>query len=150
SIARHLNGPFDYIIHLAAGSHVDRSIEDPLLFFMDNCIGTVNLLNYARDGGMRKKRNIDPEARTPIFDGNFQYFSTDEVFGPAADGVAFKEWDRNNPNNPYAAAKAAGEQAAIAFAATYRMPIFITNCMNIFGERQHREKFIPLIIRKVL
>jgi len=150
SVAKMLNGPFDYISHLAAGSHVDRSIEDPLLFFMDNCIGTVNLLNYARNGGLKKKKNFDPEARTPIYEGKFQYFSTDEVFGPAADGVHFKEWDRNNPNNPYAAAKAAGEQACIAFAATYRMPIFITNCMNIFGERQNSEKFIPLLISRVL
>jgi dTDP-glucose 4,6-dehydratase len=150
SVARSLGGPFDYIIHLAAGSHVERSIEDPALFFMDNCIGTVNLLNYARKGGLRPKKNIDPQARTPVFEGKFQYFSTDEVFGPAEDGVAFKEWDRNNPNNPYAAAKAAGEMAAIAFANTYRMPVFITNCMNIFGERQNPEKFIPLIINKVL
>ncbi len=150
SVARHLGGPFDYIIHLAAGSHVDRSIEDPLLFFMDNGIGTVHLLNYARRGGLRLKKNADPQARTPVFEGKFQYFSTDEVFGPAPEGVAFKEWDRNNPNNPYAAAKAAGEMAAISFAATYRMPIFITNCMNIFGERQHPEKFIPLLIKKVL
>jgi dTDP-glucose 4,6-dehydratase len=150
SVSRMLKGPFDYIIHLAAGSHVERSIEDPLLFFMDNCIGTVNLLNYARHGGLHKKARINPQSRTPAFEGKFQYFSTDEVFGPAPDGVSYKEWDRNNPNNPYAAAKAAGEQACIAFAHTYRMPIFITNCMNIFGERQNREKFIPLIIRKVL
>lgn len=150
SVARHLGGPFDYIIHLAAGSHVDRSIDDPVMFFMDNGIGTVHLLNYARRWGLKPRKNIDPQARTPVYDGKFQYFSTDEVFGPAAEGVAFKEWDRNNPNNPYAAAKAAGEMAAISFAATYRMPIFITNCMNIFGERQHSEKFIPLLINKVL
>ena len=150
SVTKLLGGPFDYIIHLAAGSHVERSIEDPMLFFMDNCIGTVNLLNYARHGGLRPKKNADPQSRAPAFEGRFQYFSTDEVFGPAPDGVSYKEWDRNNPNNPYAAAKAAGEQACIAFAHTYRMPLFITNCMNIFGERQHREKFIPLIIRKVL
>jgi dTDP-glucose 4,6-dehydratase len=149
-VAKHLGGPFDYISHLAAGSHVDRSIEDPHLFFMDNCMGTVNLLNYARNGGLKLKKNVNPEARTSVYEGRFQYFSTDEVFGPAADGVHFKEWDRPNPNNPYAAAKAAGEMACISFAATYRMPIFITNCMNIFGERQHSEKFIPLLINKVL
>ena len=150
SVAKMLGGPFDYIIHLAAGSHVDRSIDDPLLFFMDNCIGTVNLLNYARKGGLKPKKHSESNSRMSAYEGKFQYFSTDEVFGPAEDGVAFKEWDRNNPNNPYAAAKAAGEQAAIAFASTYRMPIFITNCMNIFGERQNPEKFIPLIIKKVL
>ena len=150
SVAKTLGGPFDYIIHLAAGSHVERSIDDPMMFFMDNCIGTVNLLDYARRGGLRPKKDVDPQGRTPVFEGKFQYFSTDEVFGPAEEGVAFKEWDRNNPNNPYAAAKAAGEMAAIAYANTYRMPIFITNCMNIFGERQNPEKFIPLIIKKVL
>jgi dTDP-glucose 4,6-dehydratase len=150
SVSHILGGPFDYIMHLAAGSHVERSIQDPMLFFMDNCIGTVNILNYARNGGLKKIKDADPTSRKPAFEGKFQYFSTDEVFGPAPDGVSFKEWDRNNPNNPYAAAKAAGEQACIAFAHTYRMPIFITNCMNIFGERQHHEKFIPLIIQKVL
>src|SRR6185503_8820276 len=92
-VAKLLGGPFDYIMHLAAGSHVDRSIDDPMLFFQDNCIGTVNLLNYARKGGLRPKKNFDPQARTPVFEGKFQYFSTDEVFGPAEDGVAFKEWD---------------------------------------------------------
>ncbi len=150
TVARMLGGPFDYIIHLAAGSHVERSIEDPMLFFMDNCIGTVNLLNYARKYGLKKVKKPEAQSRKPLFEGKFQYFSTDEVFGPAPEGVAYKEWDRNNPNNPYAAAKAAGEQACIAFAHTYRMPIFITNCMNIFGERQGSEKFIPLIINKVL
>jgi dTDP-glucose 4,6-dehydratase len=149
-IIKQLNGPFDYIAHLAAGSHVDRSIENPLLFFMDNCIGTVNLLNYARDHGLKSltAKKYD--------DSKFLYFSTDEVFGPAplaegeefADG--FKEWDRLNPNNPYAAAKAAAEMAVIAYANTYQIPCVITNTMNIFGERQHPEKFIPLIIKKVL
>src|ERR1043166_7885280 len=98
TISKMLGGPFDYIIHLAAGSHVDRSIDDPMLSFMDNCIGTVNLLNYARRWGLKKKKKVDEHARTPVFEGKFQYFSTDEVFGPAEDGVAFKEWDRNNPN----------------------------------------------------
>jgi dTDP-glucose 4,6-dehydratase len=150
SVAKMLQGPFDYIVHLAAGSHVDRSIENPLLYFHDNCIGTVNLLNYARNGGLRKRKNGDPTSRRPHFEGKFQFFSTDEIYGPASDTESFKEWDRMNPNNPYAAAKAAGEVACIAFAHTYRMPIYITNCMNIFGERQSREKFIPLIISTVL
>jgi dTDP-glucose 4,6-dehydratase len=137
SVAKELEGPFDYIVHLAGLSHVDSSIENPLRFFLDNCIGTVHLLNYARDKGLKK-------------DGKLQFFSTDQVFGPAPEGIAFKEWDRHNPNNPYASSKSAAEQACIAYAHTYKMPIFITNAMNIFGERQHREKFIPLIIRNVL
>lgn len=147
-IKKQLGGPFDYIAHLAAGSHVDRSIEDPMLFFQDNCIGTVNLLNYARCCGLQKDpaHQYEPHVK-------FLYFSTDEVFGPAPmdDSFAgFKEWDRLNPNNPYAAAKAAAEMAVISFANTYQMPCVITNTMNIFGERQAPEKFIPLIINKVL
>lgn len=149
-VARRLKGPFDYIIHLAASSHVDRSIEDPLLFFQDNCIGTVNLLNYAMKGGLKRLKNPPKTREKPAFAGKFQYFSTDEVYGPAQEGVSYKEWDRHNPNNPYAGSKSAGEQACISFAHTYRLPVFISNTMNIFGERQHREKFIPLIIRKVL
>src|SRR3989344_5681975 len=69
SVAKMLNGPFDYIVHLAAGSHVDRSIEDPLLYFNDNCIGTVNLLNYARRGGLKPKKNGKPDSRRPLFEG---------------------------------------------------------------------------------
>lgn len=144
-----LDGPFDYIMHLAAGSHVDRSIEDPMLFFMDNCIGTVNLLQYARFGGLTRYGN-DMDGS---INGKFLYFSTDEVFGPAPmddSFKGFKEWDRLNPNNPYAAAKAAAEMAAISFANTYRIPMVITNTMNIFGERQHPEKFIPMLIRNSL
>lgn len=159
-----LGGPFDLILHLAAGSHVDRSIDEPLLFFQDNCIGTVNLMNYARDGGLVLEENFsdDPTKEMPIA-GKFLYFSTDEIYGPAPEFVrdvvtgeyitdmpfkGFKEWDRLNPNNPYAAAKAAAEMAVIAFANTYRIPCVITNTMNIFGERQHPEKFIPLVIKR--
>lgn len=150
-IADMLGGPFDYIIHLAAGSHVDRSIEDPMLFFMDNCIGTVNLLQYARFGGLVQEPLREGYAKRII--GKFLYFSTDEVFGPAPmddSFIGFKEWDRLNPNNPYAAAKAAAEMAAISFANTYRIPTVITNTMNIFGERQHPEKFIPMLIKNSL
>lgn len=151
---KELGAPFDYIAHLAAGSHVDRSIDDPMSFFMDNCIGTVNLLQYARDGGLVRGENFgdDPMAEMPIA-GRFLYFSTDEVFGPAplnGGFKGFKEWDRHNPNNPYAAAKAAAEMAVISFANTYRMPCVITNTMNIFGERQGTEKYVPLVINKVL
>jgi dTDP-glucose 4,6-dehydratase len=140
-VAKRLGGSFDYIAHLAAGSHVDRSIEDPMLFFMDNTIGTVNLLNYARNGGLYEYNKIE---------GKFLYFSTDEVYGPAPFEMVggYKEWDRHNPNNPYAAAKSAAEMAVLAFANTYSIPCVITNCMNIIGERQHPEKFIPMVMRK--
>ena len=160
-VIKQLGGPFDYIAHLAAGSHVDRSIDDPMSFFMDNCIGTINLLMYAHDEGLRRAENFteDPLAEMPLV-GKFLYFSTDEVYGPAPENVVvdgkeipfpgFAEWARLNPNNPYAAAKAAAEMGVISFANTYRIPCVITNTMNIFGERQASEKFIPLVIGKAL
>ncbi len=128
-------GEVDYIFHLGAETHVDRSIDDPTPFVMANVVGTMEMLNFARTQKNLKK---------------FFYFSTDEVFGPAPNGVAYKEWDRYNSGNPYAAAKAGGEELCLAYGNTYRLPVVITHCMNIFGERQHFEKFIPLVIRKVL
>ncbi len=152
SAIKDLDGPFDYIAHLAAGSHVDRSIDDPNLFFQDNCIGTLNLLNYAKNGGLANEYELVNDEFTAKLTGKFLYFSTDEVYGPYpmdAEG-GFKEWARLNPNNPYAAAKAAAEMAVISYANTYRIPCLITNTMNIFGERQSPEKYIPLVINKVL
>jgi dTDP-glucose 4,6-dehydratase len=128
-------GKVDYIYHLAASSHVDRSIEDPMSFVMDNVVGTCNILNYARTV---KDLQL------------FIYFSTDEVFGPAPEGTAYKEWDRYKSGNPYAASKAGGEELAIAFENTYKLPIIVTHTMNVYGERQHPEKFMPMVIRKVL
>jgi len=129
----HQIGPVNIILHLAAGTHVDRSIEDPTLFVMDNVLGTVNLLEYAR--------------RLPL--QRFLYFSTDEVFGPAPEATAYKEWARYNSGNPYAATKAGAEELCVAYANTYRVPVLITHCMNVFGERQHPEKWIPKLIRAV-
>jgi dTDP-glucose 4,6-dehydratase len=80
----------------------------------------------------------------------FVYFSTDEVFGPAPEGVAYKEDDRYNATNPYAATKAGGEQLAMSYATAYGLNVLVTHTMNLFGERQHPEKFIPLVINKVL
>lgn len=125
-------GRHDYILHLAAGTHVDRSIADPLSFVFENVVATCNLLDYARKGCER-----------------FLYFSTDEVFGPAPEGVRYKEWDRYKSGNPYAATKAGGEELALAFHNTYGLPVIVTHTMNVFGERQHPEKFIPSTIRKV-
>ena len=127
-------GKIDFILHLAAGSHVDRSIDFPLEFIMDNVVGTCNILNYAR--------KIDSLER-------FIYFSTDEVFGPAPIGINYKENDRYNSTNPYSASKAGAEELAIAFENTYNMPIYITHTMNVFGERQHPEKFIPMCIKRI-
>lgn len=135
---------FDHIIHMAAGSHVDRSITDPLAFVQDNVIGTAHLMDV-----IRRFKGPDHDLFLAK-DGKFLYFSTDEVFGPAPEGVAYKEWDRFNPNNPYAAAKAGAEDLAIAYAHTYKINTIITHCMNVFGERQHSEKFVPLCVKKIL
>jgi|LauGreDrversion4_2_1035121.scaffolds.fasta_scaffold68923_3 dTDP-glucose 4,6-dehydratase len=133
-LTRSFIGHVDVIMHLAASSHVDRSISNPMEFCMDNTVGTVNLLNYART-----IPNLE----------RFIYFSTDEVFGPAPNGILYKERDRYNSTNPYSASKAAGEEFCVAFENTYNLPIYITHTMNVFGERQHPEKFIPMCIRKI-
>ena len=128
-------GHVDYILHLAAGSHVDRSIDFPMEFVMDNVVGTANILDFARTiKGL----------------GRFVYFSTDEVFGPAPDGIKYDEYDRYNSSNPYSASKAGGEELAVAYHNTYKLPVYITHTMNVFGERQHPEKYIPLCIRRVI
>ena len=127
-------GQVDYVLHLAAGSHVDRSIEFPMEFVWDNVVGTGHILEYAR--------SLDNLER-------FIYFSTDEVFGPAPNGVNYGERDRYNSSNPYSATKAGGEELAVAFENTYKMPIYVTHTMNVFGQRQHPEKYIPMCIRKV-
>jgi len=128
-------GKPDIILHVAAASHVDRSIDDPMSFVLDNVVGTVNLLNYAR-----KIKNLS----------KFLYFSTDEVFGPAPKEFKYKEDDRYKSGNPYAASKAGGEEMCMAFHNTYKMPILITHTMNVVGERQHPEKYVPKIINHVL
>ena len=127
----------DIILHLAAGSHVDRSITHPLEFVYDNVVGTANILEYARSLHYLNKLE------------KFLYFSTDEVFGPAPVGTEYKEYDRYNSSNPYSATKAGGEELCVAYENTYKMPIIITHTMNVFGERQTPEKFIPLCIAKV-
>jgi len=128
-------GDLDYIIHMGAETHVDNSITNPEPFVMSNVIGTMRMLDFAK-----RQKNLQL----------FIYFSTDEVFGPAPEGTAYKEWDRYNSGNPYAAAKAGGEELVLAYANTYKIPAIITHTMNCFGERQHPEKFIPMTIRKVL
>jgi dTDP-glucose 4,6-dehydratase len=131
-LARQL-GAHDYVLHLAAATHVDRSIDDPLAFVYDNVVASCNVLNFARLTGCER----------------FLYFSTDEVFGPAPQGVRFAEWDRYNSGNPYAASKAGGEELALAFHNTYRLPVLVTHTMNVIGTMQHPEKFVPGTIAKV-
>jgi dTDP-glucose 4,6-dehydratase len=128
-------GHIDEIYHLAAGSHVDRSIQYPMEFVLDNVIGTVNMLEFARTQKDHLQR--------------FYYFSTDEVFGPAPEGVAYKEHDRYNSTNPYSASKAGAEEMCVAYRNTYQLPVVVTHTMNVFGPRQHPEKFIPATIANV-
>lgn len=128
-------GDVNLIIHMAAETHVDRSISDPVGTIRNNVMSTVHLLEYARS-----LKNLRM----------FQYFSTDEIYGPAPHGTDYKEWDPHHPTNPYSASKAASEDICISYQNTYRLPILITNLMNVFGERQHVEKFVPLVIKKVL
>ena len=127
-------GKPDIILHLAAASHVDRSILYPMEFVQDNVVGTVNLLDYARSLSHLER---------------FVYFSTDEIFGNAPEGVSYKEYDRYNSTNPYSASKAAAEEFCVAYENTYKLPIYISHTMNVFGERQHPEKFIPMVIQRV-
>jgi len=133
-------GEVNYILHLGAETHVDRSITNPSLFVSTNCNGTMHMLEYARC----LKEKYDDKFEM------FLYFSTDEVMGSAPKGVYYKETDTSRPENPYAAAKAAGENIAMAYACTYRIPLKITRTMNVFSKYQHQEKFIPGTIKKIL
>lgn len=128
-------GDVDYILHLGAESHVDSSITDPRKFVYANVVGTLEVLEFARRQNNLKK---------------FVYFSTDEVFGPAPEGISYKENDRYNSWNPYSATKAGWEELCVAYANTYKLPVIITHTMNVFWERQHPEKFIPKIINCLL
>lgn len=130
-----LLGKLDYCIHFAAESHVDRSLEDSIPFVMSNVVGTANLIEYFK--------HYQPECKTLIF-------STDEVFGPAPEGVYFKENDSFKPSNPYSASKAGEEMIAYSFARAFGLPISIIRSMNIIGERQHPEKFVPKTIKAIL
>ncbi len=128
-----LRQPFDYIAHLAAASHVTRSVQDPLGFIADNVLGTAHVLEYARSYVPRK----------------LLYFSTDEVFGPAPEGVSFDEYSSHFATNPYAASKAAAEALVPAWAITYGLPLCVTHCTNAYGEGQYEEKFIPRCISQI-
>lgn len=123
----------DYIINLAAESHVDRSISEPVPFIRNNFDLMVNMLEWARQ---------IPNLKA------FIQISTDEVYGPM-DNQPFKEWDRELPSNPYSASKACQEMLAISYWRTYGVPIIITNTMNNIGEMQDVEKFVPMLIRDI-
>lgn len=132
-------GQVNYIIHMAASTHVDNCIINPRQAVYDNVLGTLEILEVAR----LLKQNCS-------YLELLIYFSTDEVFGPIEYPNSFSEWDRYNSGNPYSASKAGGEELCLAYANTYKLPIFISHTMNSFGERQHPEKFIPKIIKAIL
>lgn len=125
-------GHVDFIINSASASHVDRSIESPTDFVLNNTRLILNMLDYARE--------------LPSLQA-FLQVSTDEVYGPMLDNKPHVEWSTILPSNPYSASKAAQEAICIAYWRTYGVPIVITNTMNNFGERQHPEKFVPKTIR---
>merc|ERR1711934_77906 len=126
----------DIIVHMAAETHVDNSIVDPVPFVENNVLSTLSLLEFAR---------TLPNLRA------FFYFSTDEVFGTAPENSpGFKEDAPHNPTNPYSASKSASEMLCLAYYNTYSLPLMSVNCMNAFGERQHPEKYIPICIDKIL
>lgn len=126
-------GQVDYIIHNGAATHVKRAFTESEIFLRSNCIGTFNMLEAAR--------KLKPK--------KFIYISTDEVFGPAKD-TPFKADDPLAPTNPYSATKAAGEMLAWGHYKSFGIPLIITRTGNMFGPRQHVEKFVPLAIKKIL
>lgn len=126
-------GGIDAILNVASESHVDRSIQDPIPFVMNNTAVMLNVLEMAR--------YLRPAL--------FLQMSTDEVYGPAPLNYSHREWDTVIPSNPYSASKAAQEAIAISYWRTYGVPLVLTNTMNIIGEMQDPEKFLPRIIRSL-
>lgn len=130
---------FDGVIHLAAESHVDRSIENPLAFVKTNILGTVNLLNAAK----RTWKNNLEEKR-------FYHVSTDEVYGSLGLEGLFTETTSYDPNSPYSASKASSDHFVRAYGETYGLPFVISNCSNNYGPNHFPEKLIPLFINNII
>ena len=129
---------FTHIIHLAAESHVDRSITDPLAFVNTNVIGTVNLLNICRSSWGDTNDKL------------FYHVSTDEVYGSLGQTGLFTEQSPYDPNSPYSASKASSDHFVRAYGETYNLPYVISNCSNNYGPNQFPEKLIPLFINNIL
>lgn len=129
----------DSVIHLAAESHVDRSIKDPFIFAKTNVLGTLTLLQAAKEYW-----------QAPYKDNLFYHISTDEVYGTLEfDGTFFTEDRKYEPHSPYSASKASSDHFVRAFHDTYGLPIIITNCSNNYGPYQFPEKLIPLFINNI-
>ena len=133
----------DFVFHLAAESHVDKSIEGPEVFLKSNVLGTYNLLEISRE----HFKNLSKK-RKKIF--RFHHVSTDEVFGSLDDKSKFSEKSPYKPNSPYSASKAASDHFVRAWRSTYGLPISISNCSNNFGPWQLPDKLIPLAIYKAI
>jgi len=131
------NEKFDAVIHLAAESHVDRSIKRPLEFIDTNITGTVNLLNSCRDTWKGSSDHL------------FYHISTDEVYGSLDQGGYFTETTPYDPQSPYSASKASSDHFVRAYQNTYQLPIVISNCSNNYGPNQFPEKLIPLFINNI-
>jgi dTDP-glucose 4,6-dehydratase len=132
------------IVHFAAESHVDRSIDSPAPFIQTNIVGTFHLLEATR----AYWSSLDPDAKASF---RFLHISTDEVYGALSDPApAFRETDRYAPNSPYAASKAASDHLVRAYHHTYGLPVVTTNCSNNYGPYHYPEKLIPLIIQNAL
>ncbi len=129
---------FDGIIHLAAESHVDRSISNPGAFIETNILGTVNLLNLARN-----------QWKDKLEGKRFYHISTDEVYGSLGDTGYFTESTAYDPRSPYSSSKASSDHLVRAYHHTYKMPVVITNCSNNYGPNQFPEKLIPLVINNI-
>jgi len=130
---------FDRVIHLAAESHVDRSISDPLIFVKTNIMGTMNLLNAAKEAW-----NDDLNNKL------FYHISTDEVYGSLGETGYFTETTSYDPNSPYSASKASSDHFVRAYGETYDLPYIISNCSNNYGPNQFPEKLVPLFINNII
>lgn len=130
---------FDSVIHLAAESHVDRSIKDPLEFARTNILGTMNLLNSFKDLWMDNWENK-----------LFYHVSTDEVYGTLGQSGLFTENTSYQPNSPYSASKASSDHFVRAYGETYNLPFLISNCSNNYGPNHFPEKLIPLFINNII
>ena len=126
------------VIHLAAESHVDNSIENALEFAKTNILGTINLLELCRKNWNKIKNNL------------FYHISTDEVFGTLDESGIFNENSKYDPHSPYSASKASADHFVRAFCDTHKLPVIVSNCSNNYGPNQHKEKLLPTVINSLI